>query len=61
MYSSKIYKFKNIGIVGAGQMGIGIGYVASRIAGLNVKFVDPSEKALKNCKSMVEKLCEREI
>jgi hypothetical protein len=30
-------------------MGTGIGYVASRIAGINVAFVDPSEKSLKNC------------
>ena len=40
-FSSQI---KKIGIVGAGQMGTGIGIVASRVAGLPVKFVDPSEK-----------------
>jgi 3-hydroxybutyryl-CoA dehydrogenase len=34
---------KHIGVVGAGQMGNGIGIVASRIAGLHVTFVDPSE------------------
>lgn len=49
MFTNKIHKFKNLGIVGAGQMGTGIGYVASRIAGINVTFVDPSEKSLKNC------------
>jgi len=61
MFTNKIHKFKNLGIVGAGQMGTGIGYVASRIAGINVTFVDPSEKSLKNCQSMIDKLCEREI
>jgi len=37
---------KSIGIVGAGQMGTGIGIVASRNAGLQVKFVDANEKSL---------------
>ena len=34
---------KNVGIVGAGQMGTGIGIVAARTAGLNVTMIDPSE------------------
>jgi 3-hydroxyacyl-CoA dehydrogenase len=33
-------QIKNFGIVGAGQMGTGIGIVASRVAGLNVTFID---------------------
>jgi 3-hydroxyacyl-CoA dehydrogenase len=36
-----------MGIVGAGQMGTGIGIVASRVAGVNVKFVDAKDESLK--------------
>lgn len=38
---------KKIGIVGSGQMGTGIGIVASRTAGLKVKFVDANEQSLR--------------
>ena len=37
---------KHIGVIGAGQMGTGIGVVASRVAGLNVTMVDPFEGSL---------------
>ena len=33
---------KHVGVVGAGQMGTGIGIVTSRVAGLNVTMIDPS-------------------
>ena len=42
-------------------MGTGIGIVSSRVAGLNVTFVDPSEKQLKGSHSFVEKWCDKEI
>jgi len=37
---------KSVGIVGAGQMGTGIGIVASRNGGLKVKLIDANEKSL---------------
>lgn len=40
----KLEDIKNFGVIGAGQMGTGIAIVANRVAGLNVKVVDTSEK-----------------
>jgi len=37
---------KHLGVIGAGQMGTGIGIVASRVASLNVTFVDPGQTSL---------------
>ena len=54
-------QIKTIGIVGAGQMGTGIGIVASRTAGLNVTFVDPSEDSLKRSENFVANWCQKEI
>jgi 3-hydroxybutyryl-CoA dehydrogenase len=42
-------------------MGTGIGIVARRVAGLNVTFVDPSEKQLVNSEGFIEKWCDKEI
>jgi 3-hydroxyacyl-CoA dehydrogenase len=41
-------------------MGTGIGIVASRYAGLNVTFVDPSDKSLVKCQQVINKWCENE-
>lgn len=42
-------------------MGTGIGIVASRVAGVNVKFVDPSQDSLDRCKKFVQDWCNKEI
>lgn len=60
-FSTSIENVKRIGIIGAGQMGTGIGIVASRVAGLNVTFVDPKEAQLKSAERMVDKWCDKEI
>ena len=52
---------KTIGIVGAGQMGTGIGIVGSRNAGLRVKFMDPSEKQLVGSDAFINKFLDKEI
>ena len=52
---------KHVGVVGAGQMGSGIGIVASAVAGLEVTFVDPSEESLKRSESFIEKWCDKEM
>jgi 3-hydroxybutyryl-CoA dehydrogenase len=52
---------KKIGIVGAGQMGTGIGIVSSRTAGLHVTFVDPNEASLKSSQALLQKWSEKEI
>jgi len=42
-------------------MGTGIGIVGSRVAGLNVSFVDPSEASLKRCEGFVQNWCQKEM
>jgi|TARA_B110000285_G_C14508478_1_gene331217 3-hydroxybutyryl-CoA dehydrogenase len=42
-------------------MGTGIGIVASRVAGLNVVFVDPSEASLKKSEKAVASWCDKEV
>jgi len=42
-------------------MGTGIGIVGSRVAGLDVTFVDPSEKSLLGAQKMIDKWCDKEI
>ena len=51
---------KRVGVIGAGQMGNGIGIVASARADLEVTFVDPSEAALKRSEEFLKKWCEKE-
>lgn len=42
-------------------MGTGIGIVASRVAGLNVTFVDPSADSLKRSENFIANWCQKEI
>lgn len=42
-------------------MGTGIGIVASRVAGVNVKFVDPQDASLKKSENFINSWCDREI
>jgi 3-hydroxybutyryl-CoA dehydrogenase len=42
-------------------MGTGIGIVASRVAGLNVTFVDPSANQLKQSEAFIKGWCLKEI
>ena len=44
---------KRVGVLGAGQMGTGIGIVAARVANLEVVFVDPTKDSLKKSESFV--------
>ena len=52
---------KTIGIVGAGQMGTGIGIVGARVAGVNVRLVDAHEKQLKKSESFIHNWLDKEI
>ena len=52
---------KHIGVIGAGQMGTGIGVVASRVAGLNVTMVDPYQASLDKSSNFVQNWCAKEI
>jgi 3-hydroxybutyryl-CoA dehydrogenase len=48
-------------VIGAGQMGTGIGLVASRVAGIEVKFVEPHDSALVKSRAFVNDWCDKEI
>ncbi|KAJ1735740.1 hypothetical protein LPJ61_000392 [Coemansia biformis] len=52
---------KSVCVVGAGQMGIGIGLVAARVAGLRVQFVDSSAAQLDKGMAFLEKLLAKDI
>ena len=51
----------DIGIIGAGQMGTGIGIVGARAAGLNVTFLEPGEQNRHKSRSFVENWIQKEI
>jgi 3-hydroxybutyryl-CoA dehydrogenase len=50
-----------VGIIGAGQMGTGIGIVASRVAGVQVSFVEASAANQKKSKDFISSWCDKEI
>lgn len=52
---------KQFAVIGAGQMGTGIAIVANRVAGLEVKIVDTTEKALSGSRKFTENWCDKEI
>ena len=52
---------KKLGIVGAGQMGTGIGIVASRHADIEVKFVDPFEGSRTGSAKFISSWCDKEM
>lgn len=52
---------KQFAVIGAGQMGTGIAIVANRVAGLEVKIVDTTEKALSGSRKFTESWCDKEI
>ncbi|TGZ85175.1 hypothetical protein EX30DRAFT_17988 [Ascodesmis nigricans] len=52
---------KTIGVVGAGQMGLGIALVAARAAQLPVKLVDSSEASISRAMGFMDKLLSKDI
>ncbi|KAJ2778635.1 hypothetical protein H4R18_004479 [Coemansia javaensis] len=52
---------KSMCVVGAGQMGIGIGLVAARVAGLRVQFVDSSAAQLDKGLAFLDKLLAKDV
>jgi 3-hydroxybutyryl-CoA dehydrogenase len=50
-----------VGIVGAGQMGTGIGIVAARVAGTQVKFVEPNKQSQQRSRDFIVGWCDKEI
>ena len=52
---------RHVGVIGAGQMGTGIGVVASRVAGLNVTMIDPYEASLTKSQDFIANWCQKEI
>ena len=52
---------KRIGIVGAGQMGTGIGIVAASVAGIPVKIVELNDASLKRSQKFIVSWCDKEV
>jgi 3-hydroxyacyl-CoA dehydrogenase len=48
-------------IVGAGQMGTGIGIVGSKVAGVNINFIDHSQDCLKRSENFIANWCAKEM
>ncbi|ANB14242.1 hypothetical protein AWJ20_5203 [Sugiyamaella lignohabitans] len=61
LYSSSNDEIKTLAVIGAGQMGVGIAYVAAANAGVNVQLVDNSEKSLSRGTAFVEKLLNKNL
>lgn len=59
--AKRYFAVNKIGIIGAGQMGTGIGIVASRIAQKEVKFVDAYAPSLDKSQKFVDNWCNKEI
>ena len=55
------FSLKHISIIGAGQMGSGIGIVAAHKAKLHVKFLDANDKALENSFAKIEAYFNRQV
>ncbi|KAJ1966161.1 hypothetical protein GGI12_000252 [Dipsacomyces acuminosporus] len=59
--SSSVDGIKSMSVIGAGQMGIGIGLVAARVAKLNVQFVDSSPAQLEKGLAFLDKLLVKDV
>ncbi|KAL5604132.1 hypothetical protein BROUX41_002121 [Berkeleyomyces rouxiae] len=58
---SRPLEIKKLGVLGAGQMGLGIALVAAAKAGLPVSLVDTSEKALNKGLGFADKLLAKDV
>ncbi|KAK5118022.1 hypothetical protein LTR62_004066 [Meristemomyces frigidus] len=58
---SQAAEIKKLGVVGAGQMGLGIALVASRMAGVPVMVVDNSQKSLDKGLAFADKLLAKDV
>ncbi|KAJ1896237.1 hypothetical protein LPJ66_004114 [Kickxella alabastrina] len=61
MTSSSSKSIKNICVVGAGQMGIGIGLVAARVAKLNIQFVDSNPDQVQRGLAFLDSLLIKDV
>ncbi|KAJ1845741.1 hypothetical protein LPJ73_004751, partial [Coemansia sp. RSA 2703] len=61
MTTGQSSKIKSMCVVGAGQMGIGIGLVAARVAKLKVQFVDSSPAQLEKGLQFLDKLLVKDM
>ncbi|KAL0633561.1 hypothetical protein Q9L58_007521 [Maublancomyces gigas] len=52
---------KRLGVIGAGQMGLGIALVAAKVAGVPVTIVDSSQASINNSLEFMKRLLERDI
>ena len=60
-YASSAAAVGTMGVIGSGQMGLGIGHVASQVAGKNVVMVDVSEARNDAAKTFLDKLLKKNV
>ncbi|GAA6006403.1 3-hydroxyacyl-CoA dehydrogenase family protein [Rhodotorula paludigena] len=61
LLSTDAASIETVGVVGAGQMGVGIAYTASKVAGVEVVLADKSPKQLTKGLQFVDSLLAKEI
>jgi len=62
MISNQLRNFATrVGVLGAGQMGTGIGIVSSRVAQYDVVYIDPNAAQLKKSEDFVKSWCAKEL
>jgi 3-hydroxybutyryl-CoA dehydrogenase len=62
MISNQLRNFATrVGVLGAGQMGTGIGIVSSRVAQYDVVYIDPNSAQLKKSEDFVKSWCAKEL
>ncbi|RKP11300.1 hypothetical protein BJ684DRAFT_22147, partial [Piptocephalis cylindrospora] len=59
--ASPLAPIRQVGVLGAGQMGVGIALVAARYAKLPVTLVDVSEKQLEKGMAFMDKLLAKDV
>ena len=57
----KAHSIKSVGVVGAGQMGIGIAYVAAVNAGLSVKILDSNKEQVEKQMRFIDSLFKKQV
>ncbi|CAG8616867.1 13822_t:CDS:2, partial [Dentiscutata heterogama] len=60
-HSSAVTQVKQLGIIGAGQMGIGIALVGAKVAQLPVKILDTNPKQIEKGLKLVDELISKDV
>lgn len=56
-----LHGVKTLGVVGVGQLGLGIAYVAAKVAGVNVLMADRDEAVVQKGFAFIDKLLAKDV